>query len=49
MGDYSSPGKSAARRIPGARLVEIAEAGRLPQVDSFPKHARSLLDFIAGG
>lgn len=49
MGDYPSLGKAAAQRIPGARLVEIAEAGHLPQVDSFPKYARTLLDFIAGG
>lgn len=48
MGDYPSLGKAAARRIPGARLIEIAEAGHLPQVDSLPKYARALLDFIAG-
>jgi len=42
-------GKAAARRIPNARLVEIAEAGRLPQVDAFPKYVRALVDFIAGG
>lgn len=48
MGDYPALGKAAARRIPGARLVEIAEAGHLPQVDSFPEYARALLDFIAG-
>lgn len=49
MGDYPALGKAAARRIPGARLVEIAEAGHLPQVDSFPKYIRTLLDFIAVG
>lgn len=48
MGDYPALGKAAARRIPGARLVEIAEAGHLPQVDSFPKYIRALQDFIAG-
>lgn len=46
MGDYPALGKAAARRIPGARLVEIQEAGHLPQVDSFPKYVRALLDFI---
>jgi pimeloyl-ACP methyl ester carboxylesterase len=49
MGDYPALGKAAARRIPNARLVEIAEAGHLPQVDAFPKYVRALLDFIAGG
>jgi pimeloyl-ACP methyl ester carboxylesterase len=48
MGDYPALGKSAARRIPGARLVEIPESGHLPQVDSFPKYVRALLDFVAG-
>ena len=48
MGDYPALGKAAARRIPGARLVEIAEAGHLPQVESFPQYVRALLDFIAG-
>ncbi len=47
MGDYPALGKAAARRIPGARLVEIPEAGHVPQVDSFQKYFRSLLDFIA--
>jgi hypothetical protein len=29
---------AAARRISGARLVEIPEAGHLPQVESFAKY-----------
>ena len=49
MGDYPALGRAAARRIPGARLVEIAEAGHLPQVDAFDEYIRALLDFIAGG
>lgn len=48
MGDYPSLGRAAARRIPGARLLEIPEAGHLPQVEAFPKYVRALLDFIAG-
>ena len=47
MGDYPALGKAAARRIHGARLFEIAEAGHLPQVDSFQKYVRALLEFIA--
>jgi pimeloyl-ACP methyl ester carboxylesterase len=49
MGDYPTLGRAAARRIPRASLVEIEEAGHLPQVDSFAKYVRALLDFIAGG
>jgi len=48
MGDYPTLGKDAARRIPGARLVEIAVAGHIPQIDSFAKYVRALLDFMAG-
>jgi pimeloyl-ACP methyl ester carboxylesterase len=48
MGDYPALGRAAARRIPGARLVEIKEAGHLPQVNSFPEYIRALLDFVAG-
>ena len=48
MGDYPALGKAAARRIPGARLVEIPEAGHIPQVDSFQKYIQALQDFIAG-
>lgn len=47
MGDYPALGKVAARRIPGARLVAISEAGHLPQVDSFEKYIRALQDFVA--
>jgi len=48
MGDYPALGKSAARRIPGARLVEIAEAGHLPQVDAFNTYIRALSAFVGG-
>lgn len=46
MGDYPALGKSAAKLIPNARLVEIPEAGHLPQVESFQKYIKALLDFI---
>jgi pimeloyl-ACP methyl ester carboxylesterase len=49
MGDYPALGKAAARRIPNAHLIEIPDSGHLPQLDSFPKYIRALLDFIAGG
>ena len=49
MDDYPALGKASARRIPGARLVEIPESGHMPQVDAFPKYIRALQDFIAGG
>jgi pimeloyl-ACP methyl ester carboxylesterase len=46
LGNYPALGKAAARRIPNARLVEIAEAGHLPQVSSFEKYIQALTDFI---
>jgi pimeloyl-ACP methyl ester carboxylesterase len=46
LGDYPALGKAAAMRIPGARLVEIADAGHLPQVEAFPAYSRALLDFV---
>jgi len=49
MGDYPSLGRAAARRIPRARLVEIEEAGHVPQVESFAKYISALSGFIAGG
>jgi pimeloyl-ACP methyl ester carboxylesterase len=48
MGDYPALGRAAARRIPGARLFELAESGHVPQVDAFPKYVGALLDFLAG-
>jgi len=48
MGDYPALGKAAARRTPDSRLVEMPEAGHIPQVEAFPKYMRALLDFVAG-
>ena len=48
LGNYPALGKAAAQRIPGARLVEIPEAGHVPQVDAFEKYSRALLEFLAG-
>jgi pimeloyl-ACP methyl ester carboxylesterase len=48
LGDFPALGKKAAHAIPGAKLVEIAGAGHLPQVDSFPSYEKALLDFLAG-
>ena len=48
MGDYPALGRAAARRIPGARLVEINEAGHIPQVETPSKYFRAPLDFLSG-
>jgi pimeloyl-ACP methyl ester carboxylesterase len=48
MGGYPALGRNAARRIPGARLVEIAEAGHLPQVDAFDAYIAALSTFVGG-
>jgi pimeloyl-ACP methyl ester carboxylesterase len=47
LGDFPVLGKKAARAILGAKLVEIPEAGHLPQVDSFPVYEKALLHFLA--
>lgn len=49
MGDYPALGRAAARRIPGARPVQVVDAGHLPQGDAFDKYVRALLDFVASG
>ena len=46
LGDYPRLGRAAARAIPKAKLVELKEAGHLPQVESFPAYRRALLDFL---
>jgi pimeloyl-ACP methyl ester carboxylesterase len=46
LGDYSALGMEAAKRISGATLVEIPEAGHLPQVDAFEKYSKALLEFL---
>ena len=45
LGNYPVLGRAAAKRIPNARLVEIAEAGHLPQIEAFQTYIRELLAF----
>ena len=45
LGDYPVLGRKAARAIPGATLVEIKDAGHLPQVESFDA-IKAVLDFL---
>lgn len=47
LGDYPKLGESAAAAIPGAKLVRIADAGHLPQVEAFDAYKTALLDFLA--
>jgi pimeloyl-ACP methyl ester carboxylesterase len=47
LGDYPALGKKAAARIPGARLVELAGVGHLPQVEAFERTRDALLGFLA--
>jgi pimeloyl-ACP methyl ester carboxylesterase len=49
LGDYPALGRKAARAIPGARLVEIKDAGHLPQVEAFDAYRKAVLDFLAAG
>jgi pimeloyl-ACP methyl ester carboxylesterase len=47
LGDYPALGRKAARSIPGARLVEVKDAGHLPQVEAFDDTMKAVLDFLA--
>jgi pimeloyl-ACP methyl ester carboxylesterase len=46
MGNYPALGKRAAAAIPGAKLVEIEQAGHLPQIDAFDAYRDALLGFL---
>jgi pimeloyl-ACP methyl ester carboxylesterase len=46
LGDYPALGRKAAQAIPGARLVEVKDAGHLPQVEAFDAYIKPLLDFL---
>jgi pimeloyl-ACP methyl ester carboxylesterase len=46
LGDFPTLGKKAARAVQGAKLVEIPDAGHLPQVEAFPIYEKALLDFL---
>jgi pimeloyl-ACP methyl ester carboxylesterase len=46
MGHYPELGKRAAAAIPGAKLLEIENAGHLPQVEAFQAYREALLTFL---
>ena len=46
LGDYPALGRKAARSIPGARLVEVKDAGHLPQVEAFDEYIRAVTEFL---
>jgi pimeloyl-ACP methyl ester carboxylesterase len=46
LGDYPALGRKAAGAIPGARLVEVKDAGHLPQVEAFDDYRKAVLDFL---
>jgi pimeloyl-ACP methyl ester carboxylesterase len=47
LGDYPALGRKAARAIPGARLVEVKDAGHLPQVEAFDEYIRAVAEFLS--
>jgi pimeloyl-ACP methyl ester carboxylesterase len=47
MGNYPALGRLAARSIPEAELVEIPNAGHLPQVEAFQPYIDALQGFLA--
>jgi pimeloyl-ACP methyl ester carboxylesterase len=46
LGDYPVLGRRAAERIRGAKLVEIPNAGHLPQVEAFAEYEAALTQFL---
>ncbi len=46
LGDYPALGRRAARTIPGSTLVEVKDAGHLPQVEAFDEYIRAVADFL---
>jgi len=48
LGNYPELGRRAAKRIPGARLVEFADLGHVPQLEAPDRFNEALLQGIAG-
>ena len=48
LGNYPVLGRKAAAAIPRAQLVEIADAGHLPQVEAFDQYIGALVPFLLG-
>jgi pimeloyl-ACP methyl ester carboxylesterase len=46
LGNYEELGKSAARTIPKAELVELPGIGHMPQVEAFDDYIAALLKFL---
>ncbi|MGV9315566.1 alpha/beta fold hydrolase [Streptomyces sp. NPDC003691] len=48
LGNFPVLGRAAAAAIPGARLVELAGVGHLPQLEARGRFEREVLGFLAG-
>jgi len=46
LGDYPRLGREAAKKIPGAKLVEFKNSGHLPQVEEFSRYLAELATFL---
>ncbi len=46
MGNYAELGKKTQKAIPDAKLVEIANTGHLPHIESFDSFIKSLIVFL---
>ena len=46
LGHYPELGRQTRDKIPGAQLVEIADAGHLPQVEQWEQYSQALLAFL---
>ena len=46
VGQYPELGRTTAKMIPGAKLVEIANTGHIPHLEMKDKFNESLLNFL---
>ena len=46
LGNYPELGKSTAKKIPSAELIEIENVGHLPHIEAYPKFISPLLLFL---
>jgi pimeloyl-ACP methyl ester carboxylesterase len=46
LGNYTELGRSAAKAIPGAKLVELQGIGHAPHIEAFPRFIEPLQEFL---
>ena len=46
MGNYAELGKKTQKKIPNSKLVEVANTGHLPHIESFDQFIKPLIVFL---